>query len=251
MEVGHAAPGWLSSTADLEAPSKVTKASKRMSSFSDPAAVARYAEGPPRLVPGLGDLHRMALLLLAEGAPEDARVLVLGAGGGLELKAFAEGRPGWRFDGVDPSAEMLGLAEATLGPLASRVRLHEGTIEAAPDGPFDAASCLLTLHFLPPDERRRTVREVWRRLKPGAPFVVAHHSVPRDGRERWLRRYAAFAVASGVEPAKADGARVAIGARLPLLSPEEDEAVLREAGFPDVELFYAGFTFRGWVARRP
>jgi hypothetical protein len=34
----------------------------------------------------------------------------------------------------------------------------------------------------------------------------------------------------------------------PALSPEEDEASLRAAGFSDVRLFYAAFTFRGWVA---
>ncbi len=54
--------------------------------FSDPQAVARYAEGPPRLVPGFEHLQRMTTLLLAERVPQAGRVLVLGAGGGLELK---------------------------------------------------------------------------------------------------------------------------------------------------------------------
>lgn len=76
--------------------------SGQMAHFFDPSSVARYAEGPPRLVPGPAALHRMTLLLLAERAPSDARVLVLGAGGGMELKVFAEGQPGWRFDGVEP-----------------------------------------------------------------------------------------------------------------------------------------------------
>src|SRR6185295_19311788 len=97
-----------------------------MATFSDPQAVARYAEGPPRLVPGFDGLQRMAEVLLAERAPDDARVLVLGAGGGLELRAFATARPGWTFDGIDPSAEMLRLAERTLGQLAARVRFHQG-----------------------------------------------------------------------------------------------------------------------------
>jgi tRNA (cmo5U34)-methyltransferase len=35
---------------------------------------------------------------------------------------------------------------------------------------------------------------------------------------------------------------------LPILAPEQEEALLREAGFPDVSLFYMGFAFRGWVA---
>lgn len=224
-----------------------------MEAFTDPQAVARYAEGPPRLVPGFADLQRMALLLLSERTPDDGRVLVLGAGGGLELKAFAQARSGWTFDGVDPSAEMLELAVATLGPLASRVRLHAGYIDTAPAGPFDAATCLLTLHFVPREERLRTLIALRRRLKPGAPLVIAHHSFPQGEGEReiWLSRYAAFAVSSGVEPAKAESARAAIGARLPLLAPEQDEALLREAGFTDICLFYAGFTFRGWVAVVP
>jgi len=221
-----------------------------MSHFSNPASVARYAEGPRRLVPGLEALHRMSLLLLAERAPRDARVLVLGAGGGMELKVFAEGQPGWRFDGVDPAAEMLKLAEEMLGPLATRVSLHEGYIVSAPDGPFDAATCLLTLHFLGPEERLRTLQEVRRRMKPGAPLVVAHHSFPRDeaGRELWSCRFAAFAVASGADPGMVESGRGFIAHQLPALSPEEDEASLRAAGFSDVSLFYAAFTFRGWVA---
>ncbi|WP_246088867.1 class I SAM-dependent methyltransferase [Phreatobacter stygius] len=221
-----------------------------MAHFSDPHSVARYAEGPPRFVPGFTDLHRMTRLLLTERAPDDARVLVLGAGGGLELKAFAEAEPHWTFDGVDPAAEMLGLAGRTLGPLAARVRLHQGYIDDAPEGPFDAATCLLTLHFLAPDERRRTAAEIRRRLKPGAPFVAAHSSFPQDDGERalWLSRYAAFAVASGADPDQARTARAAIDTRLNLLSPAHDEAILRDAGFSNVSLFYAAFTWRGWVA---
>ena len=218
--------------------------------FTDPGSVARYAEGPPRQVPGFHDLHRMAALLLAERVPDDGRILVLGAGGGLELKAFAEMQSGWHFNGIDPSLEMLELAERMLGPLASRVDFCHGIIDDAPLGPFDGAACLLTLHFLAEEERRRTVAEVHRRLKPGAPFVVAHHSIPGadEERARWLARYAAFAKSSGIASADADRAIKAMGERLPLLSPEQDEEILRSAGFADVALFYAGFTFRGWVA---
>jgi len=215
--------------------------------FSDPQAVSRYAERTARIVPGLRDLHVMAGLLLAERAPADARVLVLGAGGGLELAAFARARPDWRFDGVDPSAQMLGLAAATLGPLAPRARLHEGYIDSAPDGPFDAAACLLTLHFLAEPERRATLAEVRRRLRPGAPFVVAHHSFGAQEADRWLARNAAFAAASGVPAEQAESSIAAIRERLPVLSPERDAALLRDAGFAQVELFYAAFTFKGWV----
>ncbi|HSQ02687.1 MAG TPA: methyltransferase domain-containing protein [Burkholderiales bacterium] len=224
-----------------------------LSFFSDPQAIARYTEAPVRLVPGFHALQRMAVLLLTEAVPANGRVLVLGAGSGLELKAFADAQPLWHFVGVDPSAEMLELAKTTLGPLASRVELHEGYIHTAPEGPFDGATCLLTLHFLAAEDRLHTLTELGRRLKPGAPLVVAHLSFPQSAVEkaRWLDRYAAFAVASGVPEANAKSAATAIGRRLPLLTPEQDVALLQDAGFSGDELFYAGFTFKGWIAYKP
>lgn len=221
-----------------------------MSSFSDPKAIADYAENATRRVPGLNDVHRMAALLLAERTPPHGRVLVVGAGGGMELKFFAESFPDWHFDGVDPSAEMLSLAKTALGPLTSRVQLHHGYIEAAPKGPFDAASCLLTLHFTTEAERYRTLCEIHARLKPGGVFVAMHYSISQNPAERelWLSRCAAFAISSGVDPEQARTAAAAIGKQLPILAPEQDEELMRKAGFSDINVFYTGLAFRGWVA---
>lgn len=221
-----------------------------MTGFSDPDAVARYAEGPPRLVPGLADLQRMTALLLAERVPERGRVLVLGAGGGLELRVFADRHPGWSFLAVDPSAPMLALARDRMGQDATRVDWHDGTVDTAPPDPCDGATGILVLHFLPRDARLRTLRDLRARLRPGAPLVVAHHSFAAPGaeRDRMLARYAAFAASNGVPQADAARAADGIGRMLPALPPDQDEALLREAGFSDVTLFYAAFTFRGWVA---
>jgi len=221
-------------------------------SFTDPDVVAGYADRTARMVPGLSDLYRMTGLLLSEKVPADARILVLGAGGGLELRALARSHPGWRFWGVDPSAEMLARARTALGQLVERVEFVAGYIDDAPDGPFDGAVCLLTLHFLEERERIRTVTRVHDRLRPGAPFIVAHHSYPRDpaGRDRWLRRNAAFGADGTMTAAEMDRNVAAMKDRLPALAPEEDVAVLEAGGFSSVELFYAGFTFKGWVAER-
>ena len=62
--------------------------------FSDPNAVKEYSNGVKRFLPGCDALHRMAGVLLSETAPQNAHILVLGAGGGLELKAFAGALPG-------------------------------------------------------------------------------------------------------------------------------------------------------------
>lgn len=212
----------------------------------DAAHAKSYAEGPPRQVPGFDGLHRMMSMLLAERVPAHGQILVLGAGGGLELKALADDHPGWTLTGVDPSADMLRLAKQIVGPHAQRIHLHEGYIDSAPAGPFDGAVCLLTLHFVPRDQRLDTLHQIRRRLVPGAPFVVAHISFAQiePERSRWIARHVAF---SGTAAANVENARHAIATRLSILSPEEDEALLREAGFSDVGLFYAGLSFRGWV----
>ena len=62
-----------------------------LSAFSDPEAVARYADGPRRFIPGLDALHTMTGLLLAERMPPEPSLLVLGAGGGLQQPGQAQG----------------------------------------------------------------------------------------------------------------------------------------------------------------
>ena len=221
-------------------------------SFSDPAAVASYADRARRSVPGLDVLHGIVEQILAESVPNDGRVLVVGAGGGLELTHLAERHDGWTFDGVDPSAPMLDVARETMGPLAARVALHEGYVTDAPEGPFDAATCLLTLHFLPRDERLRTLREIRRRLRPGAPLLTFHHSVPaNDARAAWLERHARFAAGPDADPAQVAERAAALSMQLPILDPDEDEALLREAGFEDVGTYYTALTLRGWLAYAP
>jgi tRNA (cmo5U34)-methyltransferase len=216
--------------------------------FASPAAIASYVDGTPHKVPGLADLHRMTMLLLAERTPGAAHILVVGAGGGMETRAMAEAQPDWRFTGVDPSAAMVDLARRTLTPFIDRIDLLEGTVDRAPAGPFDGATCLLTLHHIDKNARLHTLREIRHRLKPGAILVVAGHSAPGPDPERWMTRSAAFADRSGPDWAKARETGKMMVERLSLLTPVEEEDLLGEAGFVDVALFYAAFSFRGWVA---
>ena len=219
----------------------------RHAPFISPAVVASYAADAPRKVPGLADLHRMVMLLLAEGAPGDAHILVVGAGGGMEIRAMAEAQPAWRFTGVDPSPAMLDLARQTVAPVADRVDLIQGIIDQAPEGYFYGATCLLTLHHLDRNERLRTLKEIRRRLGPGARLVTAAHSAPGPDPERWMARSVAFGDRAGADRTKAAAIGRMMMERLPLLTPAQEEDMLREVGFTNVELFYAAFSFRGWV----
>ncbi|MEH0873943.1 hypothetical protein OI450_11765 [Pectobacterium cacticida] len=64
-----------------------------MTTFSDPKVGSDYTERTARIVLGLRDLHRMAGVLLAEHAPADARILVLGTGAQGSIAAIKERLP--------------------------------------------------------------------------------------------------------------------------------------------------------------
>ncbi|WP_247880576.1 class I SAM-dependent methyltransferase [Ochrobactrum sp. Q0168] len=216
--------------------------------FVDPATVASYTEQTPKKVPGLTDLHRMTTFLLSERAKPDAHILVVGAGGGLELSAMAQARPHWKFTGVDPSSAMLDVARHVTEPYSDQIELCEGTVDQLSLDSFDGATCLLTLHFLDRTERLRTLIEIRQRLKAGSALVIAHHANPDGHPQKWLARSAAFAVPDGQNSESAAASAKAMAERLTLLSPIEEEKMLLEAGFAEPSLFYAALSFRGWVA---
>lgn len=217
--------------------------------FARAGIAETYLEATLQKVPGLVDLHRMTMLLLSERAPAQARILVVGAGGGMELKALGEAQPGWRLTGVDPSAPMLDLARRTTKGIAERIEVVEGTVDAVSSSGFDGATCLLVLHFLNRDARLHLLEEIRRRLKPRSRLVVVHHTSGNGDAALWLTRSAAFADGEGDYSAKALTAGAAMAEGLPLLSGDEEEALLHEAGFRDIQLFYAAFSFGGWAAQ--
>lgn len=139
-------------------------------------------------------------------AQRAASLLFVGLGTGAELVPYNRfDVPGWRFTGVDPSEAMLAVARERLAAegLLARTHLHVGELRSLPAGPrFDGAQMLGVLHHVPEAERVELLREVTRRLEPGAPLVVGcrvgmdpalwdvelrrwrAHGIPREDLER-------------------------------------------------------------------
>jgi len=82
--------------------------------FADPDFVECYSEGPPRFVPGHHDMLRMATMLLSEDTPAYAQELVVGAGGGVQLRHFATAQAARRNNphvGVSTGVDFLGQSD--------------------------------------------------------------------------------------------------------------------------------------------
>jgi len=212
-----------------------------------------YEQGPRWFIPGYDASHAMAAVLLRDRIGEQGQILVLGAGGGVELSVFARECEGWTFTGVDPSARMLALARQKVEAVgaAQRVALIQGYIEDAPKQKFDAATAFLVLAFVPDDGRRlRALREIRARLKPGAPFLMINGCTEMNSErfEEDLRLYAAAARRNGAPVEMVERAVRMQREELSFVPREREEELLAEAGFSGVRLFYVGLWIFGWIA---
>lgn len=127
-------------------------------------AAALYELGVSALTAQLDDHHAASLLYV-------------GVGTGAELVPYTRfGVPDWRFTGVDPSEAMLAVARQRLEAegLLARTQLHHGELHTLPESePFDGAQMMGVLHHVDGQAARvALLRELARRLRPGAPLVV-------------------------------------------------------------------------------
>jgi tRNA (cmo5U34)-methyltransferase len=155
----------------------------------EPSVAAAYEKNSRISVPSYDALFAMVQSYFRMQLGErPAALLVVGAGAGNELSAWGPSNPAWTFTGVDPSEEMLKIAQqkAAQLDLESRVNLIRGTVDDLPlgDSQFDAASCILVLHFIDDEQEKLqmlgTIRD---KLKPGAPFVLVSAYGDRDDAE--------------------------------------------------------------------
>jgi tRNA (cmo5U34)-methyltransferase len=79
-----------------------------------PVATNEYDNMARMALPGYESMHTMALSCLRLHLPETANLLIVGAGTGMELVKFSEGNREWQMLGVDPSRNILGIAQGKI-----------------------------------------------------------------------------------------------------------------------------------------
>ncbi|MFJ7737366.1 class I SAM-dependent methyltransferase [Lysinibacillus sp. NPDC097287] len=185
-----------------------------------------------------------------------ASLLVIGAGGGNELSAWGPSNPQWTFTGVDPSEDMLQIAKNKSDQLGleSRVRLLQGTTDELPltDSKFDAASCILVLHFVNEEQEKiKLLKTIKDNLKPGAPFVLVSAYGDPDGEELQdrINVWKSFFLDAGYEKSKVDEMGKGI-MNISFIPENKIKWLLEESGFTNITQFYSTGLFAGWICHR-
>jgi len=201
-------------------------------------------------IPGYDALLMMLTALCQIYLTDNAHILVVGAGGGNEISVLGQAQSTWRFTGVDPSEKMLAVAQAKIESLGleERVTLHNGVIQELPLHPFNAATSLLVMHFLPDDGAKLDyLKAIATRLQPGSPFVLVDFQGDKQSEvfkrlvDGWQKR----AQLAGMESQRLTELVETMWQHLQFISEERTLELLNQAGFRRLTRFYTAFVFTG------
>jgi tRNA (cmo5U34)-methyltransferase len=208
-----------------------------------------------KLAPMRDGLHLLIRLVLSE-LPDNARILCVGVGTGLELIYLAQAFPQWRFTAVEPAAPMLDICrqKAEESGIVPRCTFHEGYLDSLPESDaFDAATCIWVSHLMmQQEERRNFFRQIGARLRPNGYLVSsdlasdmstpAYKSLLEDS-----RRMFQYAEKPAEEIEKIISA---YGKEAAVLPPQEVEAIIASSGFDTPVLFFQSLLIHAWYAKR-
>jgi tRNA (cmo5U34)-methyltransferase len=201
------------------------------------------------------EMFKLTHCCLRAMLPKQARILVAGAGTGMEILEFAPCNPGWSFCGVDPSAEMLALARKKFSEknLAGEIKLKKGYVDDLKEEEvFDAATCILVMHFLRDDGSKLELLEsICKRIKTGSPFVLIDGFGEPGSKdfEKIKIAWKNYPIISGVPGETVENIFNEVIMKTVQFVPESRIIELLEAaGFTRVSKYFSGFLYGGWMS---
>lgn len=236
-------------------------------SMMDSITAEQFPVFAEKATPGRLTTHLLTRAILGhaiDASVEAPHVLVVGAGGGEEVIQLAEGHPAWRFAAVDPNDNMVNIGKQRVAEkgLSNEVNWTQAPLAGLEGTGFDAATCILTAHFVPDNgEKQQFYADIHRRLKAGAPLVVVSPSYDRNGRPDGATAFDKLsdedrfnfelqfqhARVQGVPEERAAHMREkAILAHV--VSEARELELLHAAGFSRIYRFFQAGMLKGWVA---
>jgi tRNA (cmo5U34)-methyltransferase len=219
-----------------------------------PVKVTEYDQSIRLFCGAYEEMFKISHSALRASLPENADILIAGAGTGMEICEFAPINPGWSFVGVDPSQDMLDITANKLcdKTLPNRIELIRGYVDDLEEKEtFDAATSILVMHFLKDDGSKLAfLKSISGRLKQGAAFVLIDgfgDPASKDFNEL-IASWKQYPVIHGVPVETVEGAFNEVIMKMIQFVPETRILeLLKLAGFTGVFKFYSGFLYGGWM----
>jgi tRNA (cmo5U34)-methyltransferase len=158
-----------------------------------------------------------------------------------------------RYLGVEIAEPMVAAARRRFAQEIERdvVRIEQVDLEAAyPNVSASLTLCVLSLQFVSVARRARVLADAAQRPLPGGALVLVEKIVsPTPGlNATMIEIYHAFKSAQGYPREEIEQKRLALEGVLIPITAHENEGLLRDAGFAEVDCFWRWMNFAGWIA---
>jgi tRNA (cmo5U34)-methyltransferase len=209
-----------------------------------------------RSIPQYDTMRRLVFELGRRFVPAGGTVVDLGCSRGAALAPFvAELGDRASYVGVEVSPPMLAACRKRFARelAAGHLTLHDLDLRAGyPDVAATLTLAVLTLQFVPREQRARVVAEVFAHTRPGGALVLVEKVLgnTRATDDLLVDAYHGLKRAHGYGEEEIERKRLSLEGVLVPETASWNEAVLRDAGFAEVECFWRCLNFAGWVAVR-
>ncbi len=192
--------------------------------------------------------------LLACRSHKKATIYDLGCSTGTTLLELSRRLPAdrFRYVGIDNAPAMLGKAQrkSDMFNKSTLIEFREDDINTCPLPEATAVICNYTLQFLRPITRLDFVTRIYRALPDDGMFFLSEKTISHATRlnRDFINIYHHFKRQQGYSELEIAAKREALENVLIPFSLEENIALLREAGFTEIEPYFKWFNFTALVA---
>jgi tRNA (cmo5U34)-methyltransferase len=205
-----------------------------------------------RSVPFYAEMQRMLAQLAADFAADGTNIYDIGCSTGTTLRMLDALPQAVTLIGLDNSPAMLARAEQALaGRLRHRYELrHADLNEGLAIGNASAVVMSLTLQFVRPVHREGLLREVCAGINAEGCLLLIEKLVGQESllNRLYIQHYYEFKQAQGYSELEIARKREALENVLIPYRLEENDLMLRRAGFRAVDVFFRWYNFCGIIA---
>lgn len=223
----------------------------------DDRVVAVFDDMLRRSIPAYSQMRDLCFRLGMEFVQPGTSIVDLGCARGEGLEPFVRyfGK-GIEFLGVDLSLPMLAAAQMRFADLEASSHGNFRQLDLAHDYPQARASltlCILTLQFVPVARRQQILQEALAQTCAGGCFILVEKvrgATPRL-EATLVQQYRQFKRSQGYSDSAIEAKERSLRGVLVPLVASDNEKLLANAGFSEVECFWRCLNFAGWLARKP
>ncbi len=207
-----------------------------------------------RSVPFYGVVVDGIIGLIQRFCSPNAKVFDLGCSTGNLLLEIAKRLPemNLQLTGIDNAPAMLNKArkKAEMFSKSELIHFREQDITVFTDHDIDVIICNYTLQFIRPMIRAEFLAQIHKAIRPGGLLIISEKVINHSTRlnREYISMYHKFKKDCGYSELEISSKREALENVLIPFSIQENQELLKQAGFSNIETFFQWFNFCSFVA---